>query len=118
MPLIYDTEADIYNRHDISFETVKHLDDIGLVSRGSIGYRRTHLPKRVTIHYHSTPINIEFPKDSDNGLDIGKVLLSQAGQELAQICEPQPIPDFLDYVIGEWSKRNYVTSCPYPREIR
>lgn len=118
VPLVYDDEADIYNRHDINFETLKHLDEIGLVSSGSLGYSDGRLPKRVTIHYHGTPINIEFPKDSDNDLYIGTVLLSQAGQELAQICNPQPVPDFLDYVIGEWSKKNYVTSCPYPRETK
>lgn len=115
MPLIYEKEADIYNQSGINFTALRHLDDIGLVSFGSLaGYSRTHLPKRITICYYSTPINIEFPKDVDNKLDIGKVLLSQAGQELAQICGSEPVPGFLDYMIGEWTKRHYVTTSPYP----
>lgn len=119
VPLVYDTEADIYNQHGINFNVMKHLDDIGLVSFGSIGgYRRTHLPKQVQIFYYGKPIIIEFAKDADNDLDTGKVLLSKAGQELAQICGSKPVPDFLDYVIGEWSKKKYVTSSPYPRRGR
>lgn len=123
IPLVYDNnndiDNDIYNRHGINFDTLKHLDEIGLVSFSSIGgYRHAHLPKRVQLLYYGTPIIIEFVKDDDNDLDIGQVLLSKAGRELAPICGPKPVPDFLDYVIGEWSKKGYVTSSQYPRGAR
>jgi len=119
VPLIYDTEADIYNQHGINFNSMKHLDDIGLASFGSLsGYCRTHLPKQITISYYGTPINIEFSKDADNDLDTGKVLLSKAGQELTHVCGSEPVPGFLDYVVGEWAKKKYVISSPYPRSGR
>lgn len=115
-PLIYDTEAEIYIQHGVNFNAMKHLDDIGLVSFGSLGgYCRTHLPKQITIFYYGTPVNVELPMDSDNDLHTGKVLLSKAGQELAHVCGSQPVRGFLDYVLGEWAKKKYVTSSPYPR---
>ena len=117
IPIIYKTEAEIYTRHGITFNALKHLDEIGLLSFASVaGYLRTHLPKRIQVFYYGTPINIEFKKENDNDLDTGKVLLSNTGQELALICGSAPIPNFLDYVLEQWSKKGLILFSPYPQK--
>lgn len=103
VPLIYDTEAKIYEHHGITFNALKHLDDIGLISFDSVaGYKLIHLPKKVRIAYYDVPIDIEFEKESDNELSIGKVLLSKVGQELAPLCDSKPISEFFDYTLEKW----------------
>lgn len=114
VPLIYDVDAPIYNRRGIYFNSLKHLDEIGLLSFENLaGYRRLHLPKKTTIFYYGTPINIEFENESDNFLEIGKVLLSKTGQELVPICGSESIPEFFDYILEKWAvKRSLRISSP------
>ena len=45
VPLIYNVEHSIYNNNGISFETLTHLDDIGLISFQSIGGYPSHSSK-------------------------------------------------------------------------
>lgn len=104
VPLIYDVDAEIYAKHGINFGSLKHLDEIGLLSFDNLsGYRRIHLPQNVRVAYYSKPIEITFDKEKDNELDIGHVLLSKVGQELAPICGSKPIPEFFDFIIEDWT---------------
>lgn len=103
VPLIYDDETAIYTDTGITFNTLKHLDEIGLVSFDSLaGYRRIRLPQILLVRYYGAPVKLEFPKLEDNELQTGKVLLSKAGQELAPICGSKPVPGFKDFVLQKW----------------
>lgn len=113
VPLIYEVNAPIYNKRGINFNSLKHLDEIGLLSFEHLsGYQRISLPKNTIVSYYGTPINIEFKNENDNSLDIGKVLLSKIGQELAPICDPGAIPEFFDYVLKKWVHRGLGISSP------
>ena len=102
-PLIFDTQAKIYNDNGINFGSVSHLESLGLIQFESLsGYSRQKLPKNFTVLYCSTPLQLTMPKDTDNTLTIGKVLLTRAGRELATICESPGIPEFREYVEGQW----------------
>jgi hypothetical protein len=117
VPLIYEIQNEIYNSHGITFDSLKHLDEIGLLSFESItGYRRIHLPEVLKIFYYGTPINIKFTKPADNELDIGKVLLSKIGQELAPISGSKPVEGFLQYVIKHWAEQGWVTYSDWPNK--
>ena len=113
-PLIYKLDAEIYAKHNIDFGSLTHLDEIGLLSFNNLtGYRRIHLPQKITIAYYGRSIDIEFDKEKDNELDIGHVLLSKIGQELAPICDPKPIPGFFDFIIEDWTtKKGLNVSSP------
>lgn len=105
VPLILDTDADIYKKGGIYFSTLKHLDSIGLISLESLsGYKRTGFEKKATIFYQGNPLVIEFPNEKDNELKIGHALFTQAGRELAHICNPLKIDGFIDYAIQYWIK--------------
>jgi len=43
-------------------------------------------------------------KEEGNKLNIGKVLLSQVGIELARVCQAPGVDGFVDYVKEKWNK--------------
>jgi hypothetical protein len=107
VPIIFEAEDEIYNKHGINFTTLKHLDEIGLLSFESFsGYSKIHLPKKIRFTYYGKPIDIEFENEEDNRIGIGHILLSKTGQELAPICGSKAIPEFFDYVIEKWTLKD------------
>lgn len=116
VPLIYNLQNDIYKNYGITFNDLKHLDDIGLISFSGVGsYAKQGLPEVVPIHYYGTPIHIQFPNKENNELVIGKVLLSKTGDELALISGSKPVDGFVDYVLGVWMNKKLVTFSPWPQ---
>jgi predicted RNA-binding protein Jag len=116
VPLIFDVQQPIYNDQGINFNTLTHLDDIGLVSFNSLsGFKRMKFPKRITIFYYGIFLKIEFEKEADNDLELGKVLLTKTGQQLAHICGSKPVDGFQNYVIERWVKKSLILSSPYPK---
>lgn len=114
-PLIIDYDDDIYQKNGINFGTLKHLDNIGLVSFESVsGYRKTELEKKGQIFYFGRPLLIEFNNDEGNELHLGKVLLTKAGQELASICGSTRNEEFYDYIVEKWYKSGFILSSPLP----
>ena len=119
VPLIYGIDSSIYSEYGITFDVITHLDDIGLLSFESLaGYRRVGFEKKIQIFYYGTPINIEFQNNDNNDLDIGKVILTKIGQELAPICGSKPVQGFLDYVVNQWIKKGLILSSPFPPTTR
>ena len=107
VPLVFDSEAEIYSRKGISFEALSHLDSIGLVQFDNLaGFKLLKLPKSIVLHYHGRPLHLNLPKDADNELEIGRVMLTRIGQELAPICRSKPVRGFWEYVRDQW--KNYL----------
>ena len=112
-PLIYNTTAEIYTKHGIYFSTLKHLDAIGLISfEVAAGYQQTGIEEKTTLFYQNTPFILEFQKEKDNNLEIGTVMLTNTGQELADICRPEKVMGFEEYVMNEWIKKGIKLSSP------
>ena len=103
VPLVFDIQAEIYNRYGINFNTMSHLDSIGLVQfQGLTGISELNLPKRFTVHYYGKPLHLEMTEETDNKLRIGNTLLTKNGQELAPICGSKPVDGFYEYVKEQW----------------
>lgn len=110
-PLIYEVENEIYRKSGVTFASLKHLDAIGLISFESVsGYARNGFPKYAHIFYYGLPTAIEFPADANNQLDIGHVLLTATGKELASICGSSRSEEFYVYVIERWFKQGLILS--------
>lgn len=102
-PLIFDEQEDIYNRQGINFNGLNHLHSIGLINFGPLaGFRNIGLPKQYQVFYDRQLLTLDFGKDSNNTLDIGRVMLTKTGQELASICDRKTVDGFLDYVKDKW----------------
>lgn len=116
-PLIFDPQADVYTSQGINFSSLKHLDSIGLISFESVsGYSKLRLPKQALLFYYGLPTVAEFPKDQDNQMSVGHVLLTQAGRELVNICGSQRNQMFYEYAISELSKQNIILSSALPNK--
>lgn len=111
IPLVLDVNDDVFKDKGINFGSLKHLDAIGLISfEFNSGFRRMGFQKCGQILYFDILTLIEFDKDIDNEIKTGKVLLTQAGQELALICGAQKNNEFYEYIIDKWHKQGYLLS--------
>ena len=103
VPLVFDFRAEIYTKHGISFSTVSHLESIGLVQlSGAADFQVHDQSKKFVVQYYRKPLLLEMPNDTGNILNIGKVLLTGSGEELAPICGSKPVAGFYEYVKARW----------------
>jgi hypothetical protein len=104
-PLVFEPQDPIYNGRGINFETLTHLDSIGLVQfNGITGFVRQGLPKAFTVAYCGQPLILKMPNENDNTLSIGKVLFTRVGLELVSVCHAPAIEGFTDYVKNKWQE--------------
>ena len=102
-PLVFDSEAPIYNNEGINFSTLSHLDSLGLIQFNALtGFDKQGLPENFTLAYCGQPLPLEMKNSQKNQLSVGQVLLSQAGQELAQVVRVPGVDAFYDYVKDQW----------------
>ncbi len=105
IPLVFDTQADIYNRNGINFNILNHLDTIGLIQfDGLAGFKQIGLPMKFAVSYYGKPLSLEIPEDANNELKTGNILLTKIGQELAPICGSKPVEGFYEYVKEQWKQ--------------
>jgi hypothetical protein len=110
-PLIYETTGEIYTKQGITFDALKHLDAIGLLSFESVsGYSKTGFKKYAHVFYYGQPILIEFSGEMNNQLNVGHVLLTSIGKELVPICGSSRSEEFYSYVIHRWFNKGLVLS--------
>ena len=105
VPLVFDSRVEIYNRREIYFETLGHLESIGLIQfERSTGFTRIKLPKEIVACYYTKRLRLEMPEDTNNRLYMGKVQLTQIGEELAPICGSKLVNGFYEYVKERWKQ--------------
>ena len=103
VPLVFDVQAEIYNKQNINFNTLIHLESIGLIQFDNFaGFQRLKLPKRFGVVYYGRVLDLEMPSETGKGLELGKVLLTKVGQQLAPICGSKPVDGFWEYVTKRW----------------
>jgi alpha-D-ribose 1-methylphosphonate 5-triphosphate synthase subunit PhnG len=117
-PVIYDLDAAIYTQQGVDFSTVQNLTTLGLLTFEPIGgFSRTQLPPKLTITYGQDRVQIEL-KQGGSTLNIGDVLLTEAGLKLAHLTRAQVLPGFLEYAMDKWRaeghKMEVVSPAPGP----
>lgn len=106
-PIVTDLALDLFKKNGVTFDSLMHLEDIGLLSLGEAteyiiqlsetpGMRFRYFDRvffvRPTVH----PVN----KRAD--INFGKVFPSKAASELSRICTVTPVEGYADYVIEYW----------------
>ena len=113
MPVVFDSENAIYNGAGVNFITLRQLESIGLISFDNLsGYQRQGLPEKFLLAYFGAPIPMEMRNEPRN-LELGKVLLTSVGQELARIVDARPVDGFLAYLTEKW-KAHMPPAPPVP----
>jgi len=109
--LIFDTEHDIYNRQGINFNAVGHLESLGLVHyNGLSGFVLVSQVQKLTFSYFGRRVLLTLPKQEGSRFSQGKVILTQAGKELYQVCQSEPVDDYFEYVYDRWATAGFVPS--------
>ena len=112
-PLVFDSQANIYNCNGITFESLGQLESLGLLHFNSVtGFKRVNFRKQTMVFYYGRSVALGFPNDSDNELSIGTTRFTQSGRELAPICGSTQVEGFFDYVYDRWAGEGLVP----PRE--
>lgn len=112
-PIILDVQNEIYLKRGVNFQSLSHLEDLGLVKFNNVtGFALQRLPKQITLLHFGMPISIEFKEEASNTLDIGKVMLTKAGQELAPIAGSVMDIEYLRYLIGAWNNMGHKVTSP------
>jgi hypothetical protein len=110
--IVLEEQHDLFNRVGINFSSLNHLDDLGLITFNNLtGFMRRGLSKNVTVFYYGQPLTIEFSQEA-NELQIGKVLLTRAGQELVTVCGSVASDEYYQYILNKWLEQGYILSSP------
>ncbi len=113
--LVFDTQHDIYNRYGINFGSLGDLETLGLIHFNVAGnFTLVHLPKTFRFYYCGRSAELTMPKESENEIRTGKVLLTRSGLEIASICRPSRVEGFFEYVYDRWAGESLVP----PRNVQ
>ncbi len=104
VPLVFDYKDKIYTDFGVTFDMLTHLESIGFIQFTPFTFVKEKLPKDFSIAYYVKPLQLSLPNSSENTLEIGHVLLTKVGQELAPICRSQPVEGFWEYVLDKWKE--------------
>lgn len=113
-PMVFDVNADIYINKGITFSALTHLDSLGLIKFNSLqSFVIQKLPQDVSLLYFGLPVTFKLTLQENNQLEIGNVLLTQTGQQLAPICGASLDINFLSYLGEFYTKKGIKTTLPH-----
>ena len=110
LPLIFDVENEVYTKRGITLSTLKHLETVGLIVFDTNGFVKKGYGKHTRLFYCDKPTKIGFAHDENNYLDLGHVLLTERGKELASTYKVSRNQQFYEYVINRWFQQGLVLS--------
>ena len=106
VPLVFDSKGAIYNKHGINFNSLHHLEAVGLIKFGSLAGFVVHSNSpggACAVHYYGRRLELHWPDNDGNKLDVGKVMLTRIGLELATVCGSGPVDGFWECVSEKWN---------------
>lgn len=111
--VILDCRETVYQAQGINFNSLSQLQNLGLIRFDAMaGFRRMRLPRRLAVSYFGRQVDLTFPKDRHNTLNLGQALLTQAGDELWPVCGARPALGFYQYVYDKWAAQSLVPPRP------
>ena len=102
IPIVFHTIGGFYEEYGIDFDSLTHLESIGLVRFQSSGFGHDVNSNECIALYFGKPLLLRLPQAAHRGISTGTTTFTQSGKELAQICGSQPVDGYFDYVKGHW----------------
>ena len=108
VPLVFELNAPIFMNEGLSFDALRELEALGILSVGAATNTMSG-PSRFVFAYPTSHI-IDTPGNHEGGLESGHVLPSYAGYELLNLCTPKSVDGFVDYVSDKWRSHGHEVS--------
>ena len=123
VPVIFDCNDEIYKQYGISFHVCTHLDTLGLIIfDNTYNFNNTlhtlpalpalgvefHPAEERILCYHGKSVDFGAPNKHRTTIPIGAALFTQAGREIASICEVEPVDGFFEYAYDKWERRTHI----------
>ncbi len=117
--MIYNTKDSFYRQNGINYSTIMHMESMGLVQQNTLtSFNRELKKSRGYVIYFSERLWVDLSELDPPVFDVGQVVFTHAGFELYSVCEPLPIPGFLDFIKQLWLKRNYTVFDKAPDKFK
>lgn len=114
-PIVFNLDEAVYAEAGLTFDLLRHLDDIGLIRfESQNALNLVFSERRTNVAYFGEQIHVRFPAQQENLLGIGQVMLSKVGSELAPLCAATPVEGFLEYVVTAWMEDGIIPSSRLP----
>ncbi len=109
VPIVFAVDEKIYNDCGIHFSTLAHLESLGIIQfNGLSGFMVQRMTRYTQVTYFDKNIGLVLPKETDNEIELGHVLFTKVGQDLATICGAKPVDGYYEYVHDHWKKLGYI----------
>ena len=110
LPLVYEGRDEVYTQNGISFSVLANLEAFGLVRFDSgTGFDLINQQRNLRVSYCGQSVDLTLPLETDNRLELGKVIFTQAGHELSTLCSTTAIEGFFNYIYDIWKGKDLVT---------
>lgn len=114
-PIIFNLDDDIYKKFCPNFTQIMQLEALGLIRFDTVGGFtwapfQMETPLHISYGHSLALIRFAYPK-----LQLGRVLYTEAGLQIAQISQKKEEPEFFNYVIEKWRKDgHHIDTLPIP----
>jgi hypothetical protein len=111
IPLILQYQDTIYRQNNLTFGTLNHLADIGLIQFSALGHIANQRGPCERFLYCGQPLEVRFAEGHPRTLTLGQAMLTVSGMQLSRLAPVEPVAGFVEYVAEFW-KRYGVTLTP------
>lgn len=102
-PIVFDIDKDIYKKEGVTLHTLAHLNNIGLCQVQHAMKYSMPISRVIAVSYFDSKFEVRSAGPALMGeLNMGAVMLSRVGEELAKVCEVSPVVGLVDYVMSKW----------------
>jgi hypothetical protein len=101
IPLVFHNDP-FSDEKGLDFERLTHLDSLGLICFESDEFGEHCTSDLVQISYYGRTALLKLKKSDNYGLDVGVVILTRVGGELARVCNASPVEGLFESITQTW----------------
>lgn len=105
VPMIFYNKGEIYTENGLTFPVLSYLDELGLIKFDHVaGYSLIVSDGHYDpcqLKYFTRSAKIVFEGATVKKFRVGAVLFTSVGEELIEVCQPEPVDGFFEYIVQQ-----------------
>lgn len=97
IPLVFNHKQAFFKENGLSFDLLHHLSSIGVITFSMDGYYEEYPTDVLPVRYLGT--NLALGLSNPRRIEVGQILFTDSGKDLASLCNVPPVPGFLEFVL-------------------